>query len=93
MDTLRAAVKGCSTGPQLVAALENAAELANGPIPALVAAVIGEAKGGGAAVADGSAAPAPPAAAVAAAAPTERKSLEDALCVVEGLMFLSPRQD
>lgn len=106
MQALRQQVAGCPSGDRLAAALETAS-LANSDIPALICSVIGEklavtapstggaesgaaaTKGGAAVVATSPAAAVP--ATVAAAAPAERVSLADALCVIDGLMFLSPR--
>ncbi|KAL4440362.1 hypothetical protein ABPG75_003363 [Micractinium tetrahymenae] len=93
MDTLREAVKACRSGPGLVEALEGAG-VAGGPIPGLIADCLNERAGAAAA---GAPAVAPangvaaPAAAAAAAPPGERASLDSALCVIDGLMFLSPR--
>jgi hypothetical protein len=100
MRGLREAVQACPSGPRLAAALEGAS-LANSDIPALISAVIQEKLAAG----TGCAAPAAaPAAAVSAAAPAaaaaattaagigkERASLAGALCVIDSLMFLSPR--
>lgn len=79
MEALREALKGCSSGPKLVAALEKA-DVAGGDIPGLIARCIKEREAGS----TNGAAAAPVAA---------RSSLQDALCVIDGLMFLSPRSE
>jgi len=79
MEALREVLKGCSSGPKLVAALEKA-EVAGGEIPGLIASCINERVAGST---NGA----------AAAAGAERSSLQDALCVIDGLMFLSPRSE
>ena len=101
MRGLREAVQACPSGPRLAAALEGAS-LANSDIPALISAVIQEKLAAGTVCAAPAAAPSAavaaavaPAAAVPAAAAAgsgeERASLAGALCVIDSLMFLSPR--
>ncbi|KAL4429037.1 hypothetical protein ABPG77_006076 [Micractinium sp. CCAP 211/92] len=94
MEALRDAVKACQSGAALVEALEGAG-VTGGPIPVLIADCMHERTGAAASAAPAAAPPANGAATAAlAAAPLplgERASVDNALCVIDGLMFLSPR--
>ncbi len=96
MEALRDAVKACQSGAALVKALEGAG-VTGGPIPVLIADCMHERTGAAASAAPAAAPPANGAATAAlAAAPLplgERAAVDNALCVIDGLMFVSPRCD
>ena len=78
MDALADLLKPFASGGALLGALRNSNISKSSDIPQLIAAVINEKLG---------AAPAP----TVPAADAPRVSTSDALCVINGLMFISPR--
>lgn len=79
MDALRKLVQPCASGAQLLEALRAASLSEGSDIPRLIAAVINERlSAAGPSTPPGDAA-------------TGRVSVESALCVIDGLMFLNPR--